>query len=287
MTRVLAVVALVACAPQPRSQPPALPAPPAPSVEAPVETPAASQTSASTDVPRVVERETLEQPDIVELPGFERSTPDPVRCPAPYAGEDGWVPKAEIGAEQARSMNERVGLICSERTRVIVGDPWVREEFWERETRTGCTDKRGRVVIPFIYVELRPFAESGVALALHPDDGWVYIDRRHRRIGGALTLDNMPDEVFGGYARFRGAKGKIGFLDRERRIAIPARYDAAYLFNRCRAVVCVGCHPLRWSWDPPEEAACTGDAFLIDESGKRLESSAGADWEHCAEKQDR
>jgi len=283
MTRVLAVAALVACAPQLRPQPLAPPAPPAPSVEAHVEAPAATQSSASTEIPR--EGESLEQPDVVEFPGFERSTPDPVRCPAPYAGEDGWVPKEEVGAEQARSMNERVGLICSERTRVIAGDPWVREEFWERATRAGCTDERGRIVIPFIYLELTPFAESGLALALHPDDGWVYIDRRHRRLGKALAVDNMPDEVFGGHARFQAANGKIGYLDRARRIVIPARYDDAFPFNRCRAVVCVGCHPLRWSEDAPEEAACSGDLFLIDESGKRLESLAGPDWVQCGEKQ--
>jgi hypothetical protein len=112
----------------------------------------------------------------------------------------------------------------------------------------------------------------------------VYIDQRHQRIGKALTLDGLPDEVFGGHARFLAANGKIGFVDRERRIAIPARYDDAYPFNACRAVVCLGCHPLRWTENAPEEAACTGDAFLIDESGQRLESVEGPDWEQCSEK---
>ncbi len=56
------------------------------------------------------------------------------------------------------------------------------------------------------------------------------------------------------------------------------------MFNSCRAVVCVGCHPLRWSEDAPEEAACTGELFLIDESGKRLEVLAGPEWEQCGAK---
>lgn len=93
-------------------------------------------------------------------------------------------------------MNERFGLTCSERKLPSVGEPWIREELWARESRAGCTDGRGRIVIPFVYLELSPFAESGLALALHPDAGWVYIDHRHRRIGKALTLDNRPDEVF-------------------------------------------------------------------------------------------
>jgi hypothetical protein len=166
-----------------------------------------------------------------------------------------------------------------------VADSRVRDEFRVRESRAGCTDKRRRIVIPFIYLELSPFAASGLALALHSDAGWVYIDRHHRRIGKALDVDNRPDEVFGGYARFKAANGKIGFLNRERRVVVPARYDAAFPFTNCKVVVCVGCHPLRWSTNAPEEAACTGDAFVIDESGNMLESSAGPDWEQCGEKQ--
>lgn len=208
MTRVLVVVALVACTPQLRPHPPA-------------------------------------------------------RCPNPY-DSDGWVPKEEVSEGEARAMNEKLGLICSKRGELA-----------------GCTDERGRIVIPFTYVELSPFSESGITLALHPKDGWVYIDSRHRRIGKALTLDNTPDEVFGGYARFQAKNGEIGFLDRERRIVIPARYDAAYPFNGCRALVCVGCHPSRWSKGAPVDAACTGDAFMIDESGKRLEPLAAPDGEHC------
>ncbi len=182
-------------------------------------------------------------------------------------------------------MNERFGLICSERALVSVGDPWIRKEFWPRENRAGCTDKRGRIVIPFVYLMLSPFAESGLALAFQPHVGWVYIDHRNRRIGLAVTADNVPDEASGGYARFEAPNGKIGFLDRERRVVIPARYDDAFRFRDCRAIVCVGCHPLRWSEDAPKGAACKGDVFVIDPSGKRLESLAGLDWEQCGPKQ--
>lgn len=161
-------------------------------------------------------------------------------------------------------MNARFGLICS-----------------KRKEGAGCTDKRGRTVIPFVNLELSAFAESGLALARRPNVGWVYIDHHNRRLGEALSVDNLPDETFGGYARFRAANGKIGFLDRERRVVIPARYDAAFPFRNCRAVVCIGCHPLRWSVNAPAAAACTGDAFLIDESGERLRTSVGTDGEHC------
>lgn len=178
------------------------------------------------------------------------------------------MPKAELGDEQVRSMNERFGLTCSKR----------RDE-------AGCVDERGRVVIPFSYLEISPFAESGLALGLLPHLGWVYVDQHNRRIGRALTVDNRPDEAFGGYARFQAADGKVGYLDRARRFVIPARYDGAFPFSNCEALVCTGCHPLRWSEGAPEEAACTGEAFVIDESGNKLRTSPGADWEDCEHRQ--
>lgn len=170
-------------------------------------------------------------------------------------------------------MNERQGLVCS-----------------DTPAGAGCTNKQGAVVVPFMYAIVECcesgrlyFAESGLALVLHPKDGWVYIDRHNRRFGQALTLDARPDEVFGGFARFRAANGKIGYLDQKRHVVIPPRYDSAFPFARCTAKVCVGCHPDRWDQDAPPEAECTGEAFMIDESGKRLKEKLPDD-EYCAEK---
>jgi len=74
-------------------------------------------------------------------------------------------------------------------------------------------------------------------------------------------------------------------LDRNRGVAIPAQYDAAYPFANCRAKVCVGCSPDRWSYIETEAVKCGGDVFMIDESGNRLESVV-EDSGECATKPD-
>jgi hypothetical protein len=203
-----------------------------------------------------------------ESTGLSRSVEDIRRCPDPYEGEGtGWLARAEPDETRVRELNGRHGLLCSERL-----------------ARVGCVDRRGHVAIPFIYSEVTYFAASGVALALLPGKGWVYIDTKNRTIGKAETLDAIPDELFGGHARFRAANGKVGYLDRNRRIAIPAQYDSALPFRSCKALVCVGCHPQRWDASVPEGAACTGEAFIIDESGAKLERYSGTDWESCEKK---
>jgi hypothetical protein len=201
-------------------------------------------------------------------PEPSRSVEELRRCPDPYEGEGtGWLARTEPDEARVRELNGRHGLLCSERSEHV-----------------GCVDDKGRIAIPFVYSKVTYFAESGVALALLPDKGWVYIDTKNRTIGKAETLDGMPDEVFGGHARFRAVNGKIGYLDRNRRITIPAQYDGAMPFRNCTALVCVGCHPQRWDASTPEGAACTGKAFVIDESGARVEGASGTDWERCEEK---
>jgi hypothetical protein len=204
----------------------------------------------------------------VDSPKSSGSVEQLWRCPDPYEGEGrGWLARAEPDETRVRELNEQHGLLCSERSEHV-----------------GCVDNQGRIVIPFIYSKVTYFAESGVALALLRDKGWVYIDTKNRTIGKAETLDGMPDEVFGGYARFRAANGKIGYLDRNRRITIPAQYDGAFPFRNCTALVCVGCHPQRWDASTPEAAACTGKAFVINEAGARIQGASGTDWERCEEK---
>lgn len=226
---------------------------------------------ASKEAPSLTAEEGKKTGATVEAPEPARTAEEVQRCPDPYDGYGyGWREGAPPTPDEVQTMNQRHGLKCE-----------------DRASGAGCTDERGRVVIPFVYetsgrgaaVSVR-FAESGIALVLDRKDGWVYIDVKNHRIGKALTLDGIPDEVFGGYARFEAPTGKVGFLDRERRIAIPAQYDAAFPFQRCQARVCVGCHPERWSKFAPDEALCTGQAFVIDESGTRVDERS-IDWEEC------
>lgn len=175
-----------------------------------------------------------------------RSVEEIRRCPDPYGGEGiGWTPKPTPNDQATRAMNERHGLVCAERPARAQQLADGISKLW------GCTDKRGTTVVPFVYSRVggdKPFyfTESGLALVYKPGEGWLYIDVNNRTLGQAETMDDMPDEEFGGYARFRSRNGKIGYLDQDRRLAIPARYDAALPFANCTAQVCVGCHPDRW-----------------------------------------
>ena len=211
------------------------------------------------------------------------TTSDQGRCPNPYGDEGtGWTPKAWPDEQTVRAMNGRHGLLCTERTGREQQTADGSERLW------GCVNQRGGTVVPFVYSRIDEvpfyFAPSGLALVFSPDEGWWYIDVANQKFGQALTLDNSPDEAFGGYARFRGRNGMIGYLDQNRHIAIPARYAAALPFANCTAQVCVGCHPDRWKKDAAEETECTGEAFIIDQSGKKLPDKLPRDADYCARK---
>jgi len=212
-----------------------------------------------------------------------RSLEEIRRCPDPYGGEGiGWTSKAWPGEETTRVMNERHGLLCTER-------PAEPQQLADGISQVwGCANKHGSAVVPFVYSRIGDeafyFTESGLALVFKPHEGWLYIDVVNRKFGQAATLDNRPDEAFGGYARFRARNGKIGYLDQNRRLVIPARYAAALPFANCTAQVCVGCHPDRWMKDAAEETECTGEAFIIDQSGKKLTDKLPIDADYCATK---
>jgi len=69
--------------------------------------------------------------------------------------------------------------------------------------------------------------------------GW-YVIRRDGRLAPVMMMDNWAEDFSDGLARSL-VGGKIGFVDRSLRLAIPARYDGAYPFNRGVAIVCIGC----------------------------------------------
>lgn len=171
---------------------------------------------------------------------------------------------AEDGAialrdQRASARNARHGLVCS-----------------ESATGHGCVDAEGTVVIPFVHEHPVEFSASGFALCMISDEGWFYVDTSYGRRLKAMTVEGMPDEIYlqvsgrTGFVRFR-EDGKLGYLDPERGVVIPARYDNGYLFDGGKALVCVGCHPMRWSAAELPEAMCTGEAFIIDEQGRRLD----------------
>lgn len=172
------------------------------------------------------------------------------------------VRESDVYTPEDERRNRRFGLVCS-----------------KRRSGHGCVTVEGEEAVPFIYrVKLR-FSRAGFALVQKADGGWVYVDSTHSATWSAETVEGMPDEYYQEVSGMRVLArfvkgGKVGYIDPERGVVIPAQYDVGLLFSNGKALVCVGCHPLRWSVEAPPEAACTGEAFHIDETGKRLEGKA-------------
>ena len=131
-------------------------------------------------------------------------------------------------------------------------------------------DSEGKIVIPFEFISGSPFSSAGISVVLHPDKGFYYIDATGQFLYAAAPFDNAPDPVVAGRARFK-QDGKVGFLNEDFTIAIPARYDSAMQFQDGSARVCVGCDPRVWNKDAPENLA-TGRVFHIDKQGNEVPS---------------
>lgn len=171
---------------------------------------------------------------------------EPPSAAAPDVADDGPAPPADLGA-LARE------LTCEQR-----GD-------WR-----GCVDKGGKVVLPFEYISISPFSAAGIAAVVHLEHGPQYVDATGKFLYEAFNFDNFPDELSDGRARFV-QNGKIGFVDENFQIAIPAQYDAAYGFDEGTAKVCVGCDPRIWSKDAPDGLE-EGRVFHIDTSGNEVDA---------------
>ena len=83
-----------------------------------------------------------------------------------------------------------------------------------------------------------------VTLAAYPAGGKVRGQWYYTRGDGPLVpverYDNGPDDFVDGRARSR-VGGKIGYIDRNLDLVIPAIYDGAYPLEKGVAVVCTAC----------------------------------------------
>jgi hypothetical protein len=70
-------------------------------------------------------------------------------------------------------------------------------------------------------------------------DGWYYA-RRDARLAPVMMMDNGAESFADGLAR-SPLGSKIGFINRNLALVIPARYDGAFPFERGRAAVCIDC----------------------------------------------
>ena len=71
--------------------------------------------------------------------------------------------------------------------------------------------------------------------------GWYYV-RRDGRSAPVMMRDNWAEAFADGLAR-SPVGGKIGFINRNLALAIPARYDGAMPFRHGLAQVCIDCKP--------------------------------------------
>ena len=82
------------------------------------------------------------------------------------------------------------------------------------------------------------FDRHGLA-GVNIDGGWYYV-RRDGRLAPVMMMDNWAEDFADGLAR-SPVGGKIGFIDRNLVLVIPARYDGALPFEHGWAQVCVEC----------------------------------------------
>jgi len=122
---------------------------------------------------------------------------------------------------------------CFYAARPSVDDP--QPEF---ESHGNCARVRGDAI------EIGPEHLA----ALEYDDGlasllvgtrWVYASPEGR-VMAVLTVDNGADDFAEGLARTR-VGNRVGFIDRELLVAIPARFDFAWPFEDGTALVCMEC----------------------------------------------
>ena len=144
----------------------------------------------------------------------------------------------------------------------------------KRESGWGCVAPDGTVTIPFEHLELGPFSKAGIAPAFHPEKGLWYVDATGKYLYEAFNFDNGFDPLTDERSRFV-FRGKVGFLDREHRVVIPPRYDAARAFTDGNALVCVGCDPRIWSKDAPSGLA-EGQRLFVDHQGQEFDEKPAA-----------
>lgn len=125
--------------------------------------------------------------------------------------------------------------------------------------------------------EIRPehlaaldFGEDGLA-SIRVGEHFYYF-RKDGRSARVPTYDNWADDFAEGLVRtVRVVDGveRIGYLDRELAVVIPARYDWGFPFEGGRARVCIGCRAGKPDGDGHSEVS-GGLWGYIDRAGKEV-----------------
>lgn len=107
----------------------------------------------------------------------------------------------------------------------------------------------------------------GLPGGVAPGAYWLH---RDGRILETPLYDNGPDYFQHGLVRYIDARGKLGFVDRQLRVVIPAAFDVALPFHAGRAEVCNGCvRPPRSGIDAEQREVASGGTWgSVDRRGR-------------------
>lgn len=100
-------------------------------------------------------------------------------------------------------------------------------------------NRHGRWKINPSVLKTTRYDKHGVASLVIKDARFFYYNREGRVIE-AVAYDNGADYFVDGKARFLGS-GKMGFIDQQMKIVIPATFDFVTPFRKGRAAACKGC----------------------------------------------
>lgn len=133
----------------------------------------------------------------------------------------------------------------------------------ELVTAPDCARRDGSLT--FNPARLSDFAFKRGLIDVNIGGEWYYV-RRDGASQPVMTYDNWADEFHSGLARSE-VGGKIGYVDRKLRLALPRIYDGAFPFEKGRAVVCFGCTKEN---DGEHSFYRGGDWTCIDTRGREL-----------------
>jgi hypothetical protein len=127
------------------------------------------------------------------------------------------------------------------------GTPEAVLDCWEPELfikQCAASGPDGRPHLTSSYRSRLQFSPDGLARVMLLSEGqkkgqWYYT-RRDRPLVPVATYDNGADDFVDGRAR-SSLGDKVGYIDRNLDLVIPAVYDGAYPFEKGVAVVCMAC----------------------------------------------
>jgi hypothetical protein len=104
--------------------------------------------------------------------------------------------------------------------------------------RCAWSDAAGHIHLKRKHRLALDFDRYGLA-SVNIGGGWYYV-RRDGRLARVMVMDNWAEPFADDLAR-SPVGSKIGFIDRNLALVIPARYDGAFPFERGWAEVCIDC----------------------------------------------